>query len=251
MLGCPIDGLTQAEAVERISGWASRRESRAVYFCNAHSIVTGTRSPDFARLITRADLAAPDGMPVAWMLRRHGFPSQERICGPDLMLAYCEHAEAAGQRIFLLGSDPQTLDTLRTRLLERYPELQIAGWISPPFRALTSEEDRVVVDQINGSGAQVVFVGLGCPKQERWIHRHLDTVQAVMIGVGAAFSFHAGTVPRAPIWMQQHGLEWLFRVACEPRKLWRRYLVTNVLFVTGIVRNKIRRTIRERFAQAR
>jgi N-acetylglucosaminyldiphosphoundecaprenol N-acetyl-beta-D-mannosaminyltransferase len=244
LLSCPIDGLTPDEALDRIFGWAEEHDSRAVYFCNAHSVVTGSLSPDFAHLVARADLAAPDGMPVAWMLRRHGFPGQQRISGPDLMLAYCERAAKNGHSIFLLGSDPDTLAKLHRRLERQYEGLRIAGAISPPFRQLSAEEDQRIVDVINATDARVLFVGLGCPKQEWWIDSHRGIVQAVMIGVGAAFQFHAGVVARAPPWMQKAGLEWLFRLACEPRKLWKRYLITNVLFISGIVRAKFRRMAR-------
>lgn len=241
LLGCLVDALTPTQALDRITQWAERRESRAVYFCNVHSVITGSRSADFASVIAQADLAAPDGMPIAWILRRHGFPDQQRIAGPDLMLECCARAAAAGHPIFLLGSDPSTLKRLQERLQESFNGLEIAGAISPPFRNLTADEDRLIVDQINSSGARVLFVGLGCPKQERWIDSHRGQVGAVMIGVGAAFQFHAGVLRRAPEWMRRLGLEWLFRLACEPRKLWRRYLTTNALFISEILRAKIHR----------
>ena len=245
VLDCPIDVATPGEAVARISCWAQERESRAVYFCNAHSVVTTTRSSDFARVIDAADLALPDGTPVAWMLRRAG-RDQVRVPGPDLMLACCRRAEHAGQSVFLYGADLDTLTRLSERLRARLPALRIAGMIAPPFRDLTEEEDESFVARINASGAHLVFVGLGCPRQERWIDAHRGRVQAVMLGVGAAFGFHAGTVARAPRWVQRIGLEWLFRLLCEPRKLWRRYLVTNSLFIIGVLRAAARRAWRSR-----
>jgi N-acetylglucosaminyldiphosphoundecaprenol N-acetyl-beta-D-mannosaminyltransferase len=186
--------------------------------------------------VTDADLAAPDGAPVAWMLRRLGAPGQPRVSGPELMLDYMAHAAASGERVFLLGSTPQTLALLQERLRARWPALHIAGAVSPPFRALTADEDSVLVEQIAASGAGTVWVSLGCPKQERWMAVHRGRVPAVMLGVGAAFDFHAGTLARAPLWMRRVGLEWLHRLASEPGRLWRRYLVTNTLFLWGAAR---------------
>lgn len=239
--GCLIDVASEDEALERIDTWAAGRESRAVFFCNAHSVVTARRSAGFAAVVERSDLALPDGQPVAWTLRRSGHASQRRVCGPDLMLRCCEQAAERGHAVYLFGSDPQTLVRLASELRLRFPALSIAGVESPPFRPMTPEEDAAVVERIRGSGARLVFVGLGCPKQEVWIDQHRGRLPAVMVGVGAAFGFHAGTVRRAPAWMQRFGLEWLFRLLCEPRKLWRRYLLTNTLYVAFAVRGEWRR----------
>jgi N-acetylglucosaminyldiphosphoundecaprenol N-acetyl-beta-D-mannosaminyltransferase len=165
------------------------------------------------------------------MMRRLGFPNQQRINGPDLMWRYCEQAATRGEPIYLYGGMPETLDLLQHQLKRAFPGLLIAGAWSPPIRNLTEEEDEADVARINASGAGIVWVGLGCPKQERWMAAHRGRVQAVMIGVGAAFDYHAGTLKRAPRWMQDGGLEWLHRLFSEPRRLWRRYLVTNTLFV--------------------
>lgn len=236
MLGVPIDAITSHAAVQRLLGWARHRESRVVCICNAHSIVSATQMPAFKAAVEDADLATPDGAPVAWMLRRLGVVGQARVSGPDLMADYFEVAATAGEAIFLFGSTDQTLAALRTELLRRWPTLRIAGSLSPPFRPLQPEEDAEIVRAINDSGASTVWVSLGCPKQELWMAAHRDRVQAVMIGVGAAFDFHAGTVHRAPAWMRANGLEWLHRLYSEPRRLWRRYLVTNTLFVVGAAR---------------
>lgn len=231
VLGAPIDVIAAAQAVARIAQWAARRESRVVCLCNAHSVVTAAQDAGFMGVIQRADLATPDGAPVAWMLRRKGASTQRRISGPDLMLDYCAHAAASGQAVYLLGSTPDTLARLQQRLHQRWPTLQIAGAASPPFRPLSKAEDTQIVQAINASGAGTVWVSLGCPKQEQWMDAHRGRVQAVMIGVGAAFDFHAGTVSRAPLWMRHNGLEWLHRLATEPRRLWRRYAVTNTAFM--------------------
>ena len=241
VLGAPIDAISSAEAVTQISLWARQRKSRMVCICNVHSVVTASHDPTFMEVLQEADLATPDGAPVAWMLRRLGSAGQRRVSGPDLMLDYCAHAAANGEAIFLFGSTESTLATLQQRLLQQWPALRIAGAISPPFRALTAEEDEDIVHAIAESGAGTVWVSLGCPKQEQWMHLHKGRVPAVMVGVGAAFDFHAGTVTRAPPWMRNSGLEWLHRLASEPRRLWKRYLLTNTAFVVGATRQLFKR----------
>ena len=236
VLGVPIDVITSAQAVDRIADWAQRRESRVVCICNAHSVVTAAQDPRFMGVLQRADLATPDGAPVAWMLRRQGARGQPRVSGPDLMLDYCAHAAANGQSLYLLGSTPDTLARLQQRLLLRWPALRIAGAVSPPFPPLGADEDMQIVQAINASGAGTLWVSLGCPKQEHWMDAHRGRVQAVMVGVGAAFDFHAGSVARAPQWMRKHGLEWLHRLASEPRRLWRRYAITNTAFILRAAR---------------
>lgn len=236
VVGAPIDAISWDETCAVISRWAQRRESRYVCICNVHSVVTAQQDPDFHDVIEQADLATPDGAPVAWMMRRLGYRDQTRINGPDLMLRYCAQAAQRDERIFLYGNTPETLDLLQQRLRKDFPALQIAGSYSPPFRALTPEEDADVVQRINASGAGTVWVSLGCPKQERWMAAHRGRVQAVMVGVGAAFDYHAGTLQRAPLWMQRHGLEWLHRFWSEPRRLGPRYLVTNTQFLVQVVK---------------
>lgn len=236
VLGAPIDVVSPHEAAARIAGWAQRRDSRYVCICNVHSVVTASRDASFAQVLAGADLATPDGAPVAWMLRRLGAAGQVRVAGPDLMLEVCALAAASGEAVYLFGSTPGTLAALTQRLHERWPALRIAGSHSPPFRALSVAEDEAIVQAINTSGAGIVWVSLGCPKQERWMAEHRGRVQAVMVGVGAAFDFHAGTVARAPRWMRDHGLEWLHRLLSEPRRLAGRYLVTNTLFIAGAAR---------------
>jgi N-acetylglucosaminyldiphosphoundecaprenol N-acetyl-beta-D-mannosaminyltransferase len=231
VLGVPIDIVTAAQAVQRIKIWADARQSRVVCICNAHSVVTTTTDISFCAAVASADMATPDGAPVAWMLRKLGARQQQRVCGPDLMLDYCAQAAQHGEAIYLYGSTQATLDALQKQLLARWPSLRIAGAESPPFRALTQTEDDAAVARINASGAGTVWVSLGCPKQELWMAAHHGRVHAVMVGVGAAFDFHAGTVTRAPLWMRKHGLEWLHRLASEPRRLWKRYLVTNSVFM--------------------
>lgn len=239
VLGTFIDAATFESCIETVSRWASAHQSRYLCFCNVHSVVTVKHDPTLEHAVGQADLALPDGMPVAWMLRHLGFPEQERINGPDFMRKYCALAEQRGESVYFYGSTPNTLAALKCWAALEFPDLHIAGMISPPFRELTPEEDEAVVNRINASGAGVLFVGLGCPKQELWMATHRDHIQAVMIGVGAAFDYHAGTLKRAPLWMQRYGLEWLHRLCSEPRRLWKRYLVTNTLFILGALRQLI------------
>ena len=241
VLGAPIDVVDWNEALTRLSSWASARTSSYVCICNVHSVVTAAREPAFGKAVAEADMATPDGAPVAWMMRKLGHTKQARINGPDLMWRYCALAAQRGESIFLYGGAPETLDILQHRLLVSFPGLRIAGAVSPPFRTLSAEEDEAVVAQINASAAGTVWVSLGCPKQELWMAAHRGRVQAVMVGVGAAFDYHAGTIARAPQWMQDNGLEWLHRLCSEPRRLWRRYLVTNSLFVLGAARQLLAR----------
>ncbi len=233
VLGVQIDALTWEEAIARLLAWARERQSHYVAICNVHVVVTASRYPGYGRLIDDADMATPDGAPVAWMLRKQGFVDQPRISGPDLMWRLCERCAVEKMPVYFYGSSEATLAALEIRLHAAFPELLIVGLESPPFRALTAEEDAAAVARINASDARFVFVGLGCPKQEAWMAEHRGRVNAVMIGVGAAFDFHAGVVSRAPAWMRDNGLEWLHRLASEPRRLWRRYLVTNTLFILG------------------
>lgn len=231
-----IDALSWDDAIGQIAEWGAAGESRYVCICNVHSVVTTTRDVEFKVAVNNADMATPDGAPIAWALRRLGHRGQERINGPDLMMKYLAEAERLDQAVFFYGSTEATLQKMRLALARQFPLLRIAGMHSPPFRPLTREEDESIINTINASGANVVFVGLGCPKQEKWMYDHRGRVHAVMIGVGAAFDYHSGVVKRAPLWWQHNGLEWLYRLGSEPRRLFLRYMVTNTLFAVGLVR---------------
>ena len=231
VLGSRIDALTWDDALSSISRWAKTRQSRYVCLCNVHGVVAALAKTGLRKAINGADLAAPDGKPVAVALALQGFRGQPRISGSELMWKCCERAAESGVSIFLYGSTSENLSVLIEALKASFPNLKIAGAYAPPFRQLSNEEDADVVRRINDSGAGLVFVGLGCPKQELWMANHKGRIQAVMLGVGAAFDFQSGKVKRAPNWMQDMGLEWLSRLLSEPRRLWRRYLVTNSIFL--------------------
>ncbi|WP_299794745.1 WecB/TagA/CpsF family glycosyltransferase [Ramlibacter sp.] len=244
--GVPVDVLSWTDALGRIGTWAAAGESRSVFACNVHSIVTATQDEVHHEALSRADMVTPDGAPVAWSLRAFTHMPQMRIDGPTLMWRLCEQAASAGTPIFLFGSTDETLAKLVARLRREWPNLRIAGTMSPPFRAMTVQEDEEIIRQINASGAKMLFVGMGCPKQEKWIDAHRGKIGCVMLGVGAAFDYHAGTIKRAPDWVRQAGMEWLFRLAAEPRRLWRRYFYTNSIFIWLSIRSVLSRWVLRR-----
>ena len=224
------------QALERVERWSADSIGRSVCFSNVHSLVTASGDPTFKSVLQCADMVLPDGAPVAWLMRRYGQKAQRRVCGPDFMAAYMGRAAARQEGVFLLGSTNETLQQLERVLTAKFFGLKIVGSISPPFRELTDAEDQALIDALNRSGAATVWVSLGCPKQERWMATHKDRVGATLLGVGAAFDFHAGTVQRAPVWMQRIGMEWAFRLFQEPRRLAARYLATNTRFAYLVVR---------------
>lgn len=236
VLSSQIDRMSWDAALARLLDWGRRHERRYVCLCNVHSAVTAAYDATFESIVNNADMAAPDGAPVAWAVRHFSGVAQERINGPDLMWRALAAAEQAGMSVYFYGGSAATLAALQAAATRRFPRLLLAGAMSPPFRQPTPEEDLEHIARINDSGADLVFVGLGCPKQERWMASHCGRVAAPLVGVGAAFDYHAGTLKRAPLWWQRHGLEWLYRLGMEPRRLARRYLVGNTLFVLRLLR---------------
>jgi N-acetylglucosaminyldiphosphoundecaprenol N-acetyl-beta-D-mannosaminyltransferase len=201
-------------------------------------VMSAQEQPETMTAVLEATLAVPDGMPLVWALRALGHRGATRVYGPDLMLRFCAQAAVKGTSIYLYGGrDAAALELLTKRLRERFRGLEIVGGYSPPFRELTGAEEEQVVTDIEGSGAKVVWVGIGQPKQERWMHRMRPRLSTpLLVGVGAAFDFHAGLVPQAPRWMQRAGLEWVYRLGREPRRLWRRYARYNPRFVAAFAR---------------
>ena len=234
-----IDQIDWPTAISTIMTWAIGRHGRIVCVCNVHSVITSRPNPDLRAAINESDLATPDGMPIAWFISKCQQTKQTRINGPDLMVRLCDAAARQRVAVALYGSTESTIEKLRQALLDKFPRLRVAAMISPPFRELSITEDALMVEALNSSGAGIVFVGLGCPKQELWMIAHRNHVQAVMIGVGAAFDYLAGTVQRPPVWMQRAGLEWLGRLIAEPRRLWRRYFITNTIFILYILRELV------------
>ncbi len=201
-------------------------------------VMSAHEDPETRAAVLGATLAVPDGQPLVWALRALGNPGATRVYGPDLMAGFCARAASTGTPMYLYGGrTPQALDLLKARLVARFPGLRIVGGYSPPFRELTEAEEDEVVERIDASGAAVVWVGTGQPKQEKWMLRMRPRLAApLLVGVGAAFDFHAGLVPQAPSWMQRNGLEWVYRLAREPRRLWRRYARYNPLFIICFAR---------------
>ncbi len=231
ILGTRIDGTSYEDACDRIQNWAKEKASCYVVAANVHVVMTGYWNPQFQKVVNGAALVTPDGMPLVWGLRLLGIRDQSRVYGPDLMLAWCDRAARQNISIYLYGGTKSMLEKLKVNLERQFPGLAIVGSHAPPFRPLTPEEETQDIERVHASGASVVLVGLGCPKQEKWMARQQGRLQAVMIGVGAAFSFHSDAVSQAPRWMMAWGLEWLYRLAMEPGRLWRRYLVNNPAFV--------------------
>lgn len=231
ILGTIIHPTTYRDATALILGWAVSAESRSVCLANVHMVMEAYDDPAYQAVVNGADLAAPDGMPLVWILNWLGHDVKDRVYGPALMLRVLEAAARQGVPVGFYGASADVLDALIANMRQKFPGLCITYSCSPPFREPTSDEDEAAVRDINASGARILFVGLGCPKQERWMHQHKGRVQAVMLGVGAAFDFHAGAIPQAPPWMQDRGLEWLFRLCVEPRRLLKRHLLHNPRFV--------------------
>ncbi len=197
-------------------------------------------SEDFRKIVNKADIVTPDGMPIVLLLRILGLKGQKRVYGPTLMKYVCEASAQSNVSVGFYGSTPETLMALVYNLLGCIPNLKVGYTYSPPFHHLRSEEDEKIVREINDSPIKVLFVGLGCPKQERWMFSHSDRIKAVIVGVGAAFDFHAGLKKQAPNWIMAIGLEWLFRLCNEPRRLWKRYLYNNPRFIFLVIRQILR-----------
>jgi N-acetylglucosaminyldiphosphoundecaprenol N-acetyl-beta-D-mannosaminyltransferase len=252
ILGVPVHAGTLEAALGEVSRWVEHRGGSYAIFRDVHGLMEAQRRPDVFAAHQSAGLIACDGLPLVWASRRAGVRHAERVYGPDFMGAFCARATERGWSSFLFGGKPGVAEALSTRLRDRFPGLQIAGTLSPPFRAPTPAEDAEMIDMINASGADIVWVGLSTPKQELWMAQHVDRLDApAILGVGAAFDFLSGGVRQAPRWVQQAGLEWAFRIAMEPRRLFVRYLRNNPAFIAGLVRRPPQRiAVREAMARA-
>jgi N-acetylglucosaminyldiphosphoundecaprenol N-acetyl-beta-D-mannosaminyltransferase len=235
ILGTRIDCTCYAEAVEQVAGLA---ESGGGIVCVAsvHGVMEAYDDPEFQAIMNGADLVTSDGVPLVWALKLLGLPQASRVYGPTLTPELCGYAAQAGIPVGFYGGGDDVLARLQRTLMRRFPDLQIRFAFAPPFRPLSSEEDAALVSSIEDSGARILFVGLGCPKQERFMVAHRESLSCALVGVGAAFDFIAGVKSQAPAWMQRNGLEWLYRLATEPRRLWRRYLYNNPRFVWAFAR---------------
>lgn len=232
LLGILISAVDYVAAKNQIIEAARQQQSFGVSALAVHGVMTGALDRVHQYRLNQLDMIVPDGQPVRWALNwLHKTKLSDRVYGPNLMLAVCEAAAAHDLPIFLYGSKASVLDLLAENLQQRFPYLQIAGRQSSRFRTLSAAEKAQDIETIVASGARIVFVGLGCPRQEIWVYEHLNQLPMPMLAVGAAFDFHAGTVSQAPAWMQKHGLEWFYRLSKEPRRLWKRYLLLNPAYL--------------------
>jgi len=237
LLGVDVTATTYDQAVACVMAAAQRRQPAVVSLHAVHALVTASGDSDLRAKVNQFDMIAPDGQPVRWALNGiYGAGLRDRVYGPELTLRVCEAAAAHGEAIYLFGSTLPVLSRLGRNLTKRFPKLDIAGVESPPFCPLDEMDWDAIADRIHRSGASIVFVGLGAPKQDLAAWELRQRVNTVNLAVGAAFDFHAGTKKMAPKWMQRRGLEWAFRLGEEPKRLWRRYLVTNTLFVMRSLR---------------
>jgi N-acetylglucosaminyldiphosphoundecaprenol N-acetyl-beta-D-mannosaminyltransferase len=235
VLGVGISATRLDAAVEEVERWIERGEQHYLCVTGVHGVMESQRDPELLRIHNESGLTIPDGAPMLWAGRLAGAREMRRVRGPDLMLALCERAAERGWGSFLYGGAPQTAERLAERLCERFPDLQICGTHSPPFRPLTPFEDEEIIERIDASGADLVWVGLSTPKQERWMAAAVGRLRApALLGVGAAFDIHAGLVPEAPAWIRPTGMEWFYRLYRNPKRLWRRYLRNNPAFLARI-----------------
>lgn len=235
VLGVGVSAITMADALRFVDETISKRMPTYACVSGVHGVMLCQADDALRQIHNRAGMVTPDGMPLVWFGRLSGHRNMRRVCGPDLMLAVCKRSLSADYRHFFLGGAPGTAERLAARLQERFPGLEVVGTFCPPFREMTVQEDAELVEMVEAARPDVLWVGISTPKQERFMANHLGRLSApLMIGVGAAFDFHAGLKRRAPRWMQESGLEWLFRLASEPRRLWKRYLRNVPLFIVHI-----------------
>ena len=246
ILGIPIAMTHYAQAMDVMDGMVARRERGYVCAVAVHAVMVSQHDPEMRRAVTGSALTVPDGMPLVWAANLLGEDLRNRVYGPELMDRYCGRCAERGHRVWLYGGrDQGSLMQLALNLRRRHPGIEIVGGYSPPFRPLSGEEEDAIVDQINEAKPDVVWVGIGVPKQEKWMAHMRPRLEApVLCGVGAAFDFHAGRISQAPSWMQERGLEWIYRIAQEPRRLLPRYLSYNPAFMLAFARQFARERLR-------
>jgi N-acetylglucosaminyldiphosphoundecaprenol N-acetyl-beta-D-mannosaminyltransferase len=231
VIGSPVTALSFQEQIDIILQWASASKSSFVCVANTHMLIEAHRVFAFWTILQAADLITPDGMPLVWMLKLLGVRRPDRVAGMDILLALCQQAPRHNVPVFFVGSQSNILDRMKEKLKQNFPDLKVAGMKPLPFAQTAPSEDEALIKQINDSGAKVVFVSLGCPKQEYWMASHKHKINAVMIGLGGVFPIYAGIHKYAPKLFRDFGLEWLYRLYREPRRLWKRYASTIPIFV--------------------
>ena len=239
ILDVTTDAQTFDDALTTLAAWARGEQPRYICTCPVYTLMQAREHAEVGAALRGADMVTADGMPVVWVQRRRGYPPAERVYGPDMLLALCEQTAGTGVRHYFYGGLPGVPEKLAANLQKRFPGLDVAGAYSPPLADLGAEPDAAAVERLNRAGAHIVWVGLGSPKQDVWMAQHRPLLDAtLLIGVGAAFDFLAGTKRQAPRWMQRSGLEWLFRLALEPGRLGRRYLVYNTRFLWALLTDR-------------
>lgn len=235
VLGVGVNALNLPLATRVVIDAARRGEKGYVTVTGVHGVMEAQRNPDFKRILNRSFLTTPDGMPMTWVGRAQGFSEMNRVYGPDLMTEVFRHTADGTVRHFFYGGKEGVAERLQQKMQSAFPGVTVCGTYCPPFRALTAEEEDGLIRRLAEAKPHILWVGLSTPKQERFMAQYLERLPvSLMIGVGAAFDMHAGYVRQAPLWMQRSGLEWLFRLSTEPRRLWRRYLINNPAFVYAI-----------------
>lgn len=226
-----VNVVNHESAIRRIHELVERQNGGYVCFSTVHMIMESFDNPEYGERVNAADLIIPDGMPLVWMQKFQGKKQASRVRANDLMISLCAYASRENLKVGFYGGRQEVIDGILKRAKNDFPNLKISYAFSPPFRPLTPEEDAEITRKINESGTQILFMGLGCPKQENWMAAHKEKLSSVMLGVGASFDFYAGNVKESPEWMGKLGLEWLYRLTQEPKRLWRRYLMLNPRFM--------------------
>lgn len=236
VLGMKVDMVQIPDVLNVMIRWISNKEiGNYVVISNANDAVLSKKNRTVKKAVNSSSLSVPDGKSLVLLGRLYGYKLKRRVYGPELMNEFCKLAAEKGYSNYFYGGSEGLPEKLKTKLIMKYPALNVVGTYSPPFRKLTEEEDKSIVEMINRANPDVLWIGLGCPKQQLWMYEHKDNIKVpIMIGIGAAFDFHAGTKKQAPLWMREHGLEWFFRLITEPKRLWKRYIVDGVFFLYNI-----------------
>ena len=236
VLDMRVDMVQISDVLQAMEEWiVNKEQGRYIVIANADSAVRSRKNDKFRKAVACSTLSVPDGMSLVWLGKMQGYKLKRRVYGPDLLQEFCELAVSKGYTNYYYGGAEGVPQRLKDALVKKFPELKVTGVYSPPFRDLTDSEDEQIVAMINEANTDVLWIGLGCPKQEIWMYQHRDKLKVpVVVGVGAAFDFHSGTKKQAPFWMREHGLEWFFRLITEPKRLWKRYIVDGAFFLYNV-----------------
>lgn len=243
ILNCPVSIINMKETLNSLQDWVNSRDTNYICCVPAHAVMDVYDHPELTEVYEGSGLNTPDGMAIVWLLRWAGHKNVERVYGPDLLLAACAYGLQRGWKHYFYGGTSEAVEKLSATLQSKFSGLKVVGTESPPFRPLSADEETATIERIQAARPDIVWVGLGSPKQEIWMHEHVNSLGVpVLVGVGAAFDFLSGNKPQAPTWVQRSGLEWLYRLVSEPRRLWKRYLIGYPRFVWLVLKERIRGT---------